>query len=194
MKKKLIIIFMVVLAICWGGRFYILNKNVDVPIVQVFAKGEQVAVEKDFFDYAKESMDGYTVTVLDAELLSVQDFLKKYDAMEQAENLGIFTDYIYTVHVSIANEHNPYTNEKGIPACRYLLQGVNYTLSFEDTCYQIANPDMPGSSFSLREGTSMEMILTFDVMSKITSIEHLSDDIPKLVITLYPHKKMIKLY
>lgn len=117
--------------------------------------------------------------------------------MEQAENLeelDPFTDYIYTVHVSIANEHNPYTNEKGIPACRYLLQGVDYTLSLNDTFYQIANPDMPGSSFSLREGTSMEMILTFDVMSKTTSIKHLSDDIPKLMITLYPHKKMIKLY
>lgn len=74
MKKKLIIVFSVVLAICWGGRFYIINKDVDAPIVQVFAKGEQVAVEKDFFDYAEESMDGYTVTVLDAELLSVHDF------------------------------------------------------------------------------------------------------------------------
>lgn len=194
MKKILIIAVAVVLAVGWGIRFYTVNKDVDKPIVQVFSKGEEVPIGQDFFDYANEDMDGYTVTVLGAELLSVQDFLQRYDATEQAEILGRFTDYIYTVRVSVANQHNPYTDQKGIALQRYALQGTDYILSFEDTCYQIANPGMPGASFSLRQGTNMEVTLTFDVMSKVTGIKHLSDDTPKLLITQYPHQKMITLY
>lgn len=192
MKKILIICIVVIAAVGWGVRFYTVNKDVDVPVVQIFPKGEEVPVGKDFFNYADEDMDGYTVTVLDAELFPVEDFLHKYDAADQAEILSNFTDYIYTVRVCIANRYNPYTDQKGISLQQYVLQGTDYILSLEDTCYQIANPDMPGASFSLQEGTSMEMTLTFDVMSKTTSIKHLSDDPPKLLITQYPHQKMIE--
>ena len=191
MKKILIIAVIIILAVGWGFRFYVVNKDVDAPIVQIFPKGEEVPVEKDFFNYADEDMDGYTVTVLDAELFSVADFLQRYDAADQVEILGSYTDYIYTVRVCIANCYNPYTDEKGISLQQYVLQGTDYILSFEDTCYQLANPDMPGASFSLKEGTSMELTLTFDVMSRTTSIKHLLDDAPKLLITQYPYQKMI---
>lgn len=190
MKKILVIV--VVLLVGWGVRFYAVNRDVDIPIVQVFPKGEEVPVGKDFFGYADEDMDGYTVTVLDAELFSAADFLQRYDAAEQAEILGNYTDFIYTVRVCIANRYNPYTDQKGISLQQYVLQGTDYILSFDDTCYQMANPDMPGASFSLRQGTSMELTLTFDVMSQITSIKHLLDDAPKLLITQYPHQKMIE--
>ena len=193
MKKILIIAVIIILAIGWGLRFYVVNKDVDAPIVQIFPKGEEVLVEKDFFNYADEDMDGYAVTVLDAELFSVADFLQRYDAADQAEILGNYTDYIYTVRICVANRHNPYTGEKGISLQQYVLQGTDYVLGFEDTCYQLANPDMPGASFSLKEGTSMELTLTFDVMSRTTSIKHLLDDAPKLLITQYPHQKMINI-
>lgn len=191
MKKLLIIFAILILSIGWGIRFYIVNKDVDAPVIQVYSKGKEVPIGKDFFNYASEDMDGYTVTVLGAELLPVDDFLQKYNAENQAEDLGIFTDYIYTVRILVANRHNQYNGEKGVALQQYVLQGTDYVLSLEDTCYQIANSDMPGTSFSLREGTSMEMLLTFDVISKITSIQHLLDDSPKLMITQYPHQKMI---
>lgn len=192
MKKIWIIIAgLLVLSAAWGIRFYSVNKDVDSPVIQVYEKGEEVPIGEDFFNYADEGMDGYTITVLDAELLPVGDFLQKYNAEDQAENLGLFTDYIYTVRISVANRHNPYTGEKGVALQQYVLHGTNYVLSLEDTCYLIANPDMPGTSFSLREGTDMEITLTFDVMSKAISIQHLMDDCPKLMITQYPHQKMI---
>lgn len=193
MKKIWIIIAgVLILFAAWGIRFYLVNKDVDAPVIQVYEKGEEVPIGEDFFDYESEGMDGYTITVLDAELLSVADFLQKYDAVDQAENLRLFTDYIYTVHILAANRHNPYTGEKGVALQQYVLQGTNYILSLEDTCYRIANPDMPGTSFSLREGTDMEITLTFDVMSRTTNIQHILDDSPKLLITQYPHKKMIE--
>lgn len=193
--KKIVIIFLTIVLICaWSAGFYLVNRDIDLPVVQVFPKGEKVPVEKDFFVYSDEGMDGYNVTVLDAKLVSVEDFLQSYDAGEQAENIGIFTDYIYMVRVSFGNQDNPFVNEKGIDLQVYYLRGTDYVLSLEDTCYRIANAHMPGTSFSLRQGTDMELILPFSVMSSQTSRNHILEDPPKLQISLYPHQKLIELY
>ena len=80
----------------------------------------------------------YTVTVLDAELVPAEE-LQGYDAGDQAELLGNFTDYIYMVRVSIANQYNPFVDEKGINAGGYYLIGTDYILSLDDTCYYLAN-------------------------------------------------------
>ena len=194
MKKILLISLTAVLIIAWGARFYIVNKDIDTSIVQLFPKGTEVPIEKDFFINSDEDMDGYTVTVLDAELMSVEDFLQRYHAEEQTEMLGNFTDYIYTVRVSVGNHDNPFLNEKGINLQYYYLEGTDYVLSLEDICYQIANPDMPGTSFSLRQETSMELVLPFSVMSSQTSRKHVLEDAPKLLVSLYPHQKLIELY
>ena len=39
----------------------------------------------------------------------------------------------------------------------------------------------------------MELLLTFDVMSQTVSVKHLTEDAPKLLISQYPHQKMIEL-
>ncbi|MCI8669019.1 MAG: DUF5028 domain-containing protein [Lachnospiraceae bacterium] len=194
MKKILYFSLIVVLTFAWGIRFYLVNREIDLPVALVFQKGEEVPIEKDFFINSDEGMDGYNVTVLDAELVSVENFLQSYNAVEEAENIGSFTDYIYMVRVSFGNQNNPFINEKGIDLQVYYLKGTDYVLSLEDTCYRIANPDMPGTSFSLRQGTDMELILPFSVMSSQTSRKHVLDDTPKLQISLYPHQKLIKLY
>ncbi len=194
MKKIIFISLTVVLIFVWGVRFYLVNREVDLPVVQVFPKGQEVPIANDFFINSDEGMDGYNVTVLYAELVSVDNFLQRYNADEQSENIGIFTDYIYMVRVSFGNQNNPFVNEKGIDLQVYYLKGTDYVLSLEDTCYRIANPDMPGTSFSLRQGTDMELILPFSVMSSQTSRNHILDDPPKLQISLYPHQKLIELY
>lgn len=194
MKKRLLILLVIALTITWGVRFYIVNKDVDSPIIQVFQKGVEVPIEKDFFYSSDEDMDGYTVTVLDADLVPAEEFLQGYDAGDQAELLGNFTDYIYVVRVSIANQYNPFVDEKGIDAGGYYLIGTDYILGLDDTCYYLANPDMPGTTFSLQQESSMELILPFTVMSDLTSHKHILEDPPKLQITLYPSKKLIELY
>ncbi len=194
MKKIILITLIAGLAIAWGIRFYTVNQNIDTPIVQTFPKNVEVPVGKDFFVNSDEDMDGYTVTVLDAELMSVDEFLQRYNAKEQAEILGTFTDYIYAVRVSVGNQDNAFVDEKGIALGLYHLKGTDYVLSLEDICYQAANPDMPGTSFSLRQGTSMEMLLPFSVMSLQTSIKHVLNAPPKLQISLYPQQRLIELY
>ena len=194
MKKIVIISLSVALILAWSIRFYLVNRDIDLPAVRVFQKGENVPVEKDFFVYSDEGMDGYNVKVLEAELVSVDTFLQSYNAGGQAENIGICTDYIYMVRVSFGNQYNSFVNEKGIDLQVYYLKGTDYVLSLEDTCYRIANPDMPGTSFSLRQGTDMELVLPFSVMSSQTSRDHILEDPPKLQISLYPHQKLLELY
>lgn len=193
MRKILPAAMLVILTALWGAGFHAVNQNVDLPVIQVFPKGEEAALEQDFFNYAEEEMDGYTVTVLDAEVQTAEKFLRQAGAQNQAENLGDHTDYIYTVKVRIANETNEHTGEKGISLAQYALQGTDYILSFDDTSFLIVNPHMPGASFSLRKGTSMEMVLTFGIMSKVTSLSHLEKDLPKLLISQYPHQKMLEI-
>ena len=49
MKKKILILLVIALTITWGVRFYIVNKDVDPPIIQVFQKGVEVPIGEDFF-------------------------------------------------------------------------------------------------------------------------------------------------
>ena len=96
MKKILPVLLAIILISVWGVRFYFINRDIDIPVVQIFQKGTEVPVGKDFFIGSDEDMDGYTVTVLNADLISAEDFLRHYD-VEEAENVGNFTDYIYLV-------------------------------------------------------------------------------------------------
>jgi hypothetical protein len=194
MKKAAVLAIVIVLAAAWGARFYFVNSNAQKSITQVFEKGTEVPVGRDFFDRSDEDMDGYTVTILDAELIPTRDYLDSIGASEQSEILGTFTDYIYAVCVSIANIDNPYTDQKGIALERYYLQGVDYTLSLERACFQLANPTMPGTSFSLKQGTSKEIILPFEVMSEFISLARLSSSPPRLQISQYPTQKLLELH
>ena len=192
-RRIAILTLAVVLAAGWAVRFHAVNTELELPEIQVFRSGEEVPVGKDFFDYADEDMDGYTITVLGAELSPVQDFLEKYDSTEKRELLGHFTDYVYEVRISVANRYNPHVNQKGISLLRYVLQGTDYVLTLDGDCFMMANPDMPGTAFSIRRETTMDMTLTFGVLSRVTSLRHLAEDPPKLQITQYPHQKMIAL-
>ena len=69
-KRKILIAAAILLSAGWGVRFSMVNKDVDIPVVQIYERGAAAPIETDFFDYGDERMDGYSVTVLDAELLS----------------------------------------------------------------------------------------------------------------------------
>ena len=192
MKKKIIILSILVFVILWGVRFSAVNRNVDKAETILYPRGEIVPVGEDYFDYASEHMEGYTVQVLGAELVTAEEFLERYDALDRLPDLGWYTNYIYAVRVSIGNEDNPYGEEKGISLMQYQLLGPNYILSIEDVCFSLANPTMPGLSFALRQNTSKEILLPYAVMNWETSCEHILKDPPRLQITQYPHQKLLE--
>lgn len=198
MRKKIIYIVLILcLTIGFGVRFYFVNKDVDIPIVQVYEKGEVVPFGNDFTDYSDEIIDGYTAQILGSEILTPEAFLQKYDSSgEYAVDDITFdgmTTYFYVVTVSFGNIDNQNGEEMGVNLQMVDLMGTNYTALIDEAGYQIANPDVPWLGFSLRVGTTKEFVLPYAVVSEtVGSYDHLLKDLPKLQITAYPHQKLLK--
>ncbi len=194
MKKIAAIVIAVCLAAGWGIRVYHVNRNLKKSVVKVYDKGQVVPIGKDFFDKSTEDMDGYTVKVLDSELVSSKDFLTRYK--ERSGLLGKDVDYLYVIKIAVKNEYNMRGEETGIDLFQYMLQGTDYVLRINDIAYKLTMPNMDGNlAFSLRRGKEpMEFILPFEVMTRsYTTVDHLKADTPKLVVSQYPNKKMLKI-
>lgn len=194
MKKIIALVLAVLLGAGWGVRFYWVNHNAEQTVVRSFPKGTAVPFEKDFFDDANANAEGYTTKVLDASLVPAMDFLKSHNAADQTDLLDSHTDYVYAVRVLFANQNSTNKEMQGIGLRQYGLKGTNYILSFDEGLYQLANPKMPGSSFSLRPHTEMEVVLAFDLISAVDPYELVRNNPPQLQISQYPTQKLLALY
>lgn len=194
MVKKILAI---ALALCaaagWGVRVWLVNRDLPRPAVQVYEKGQAVPTGKDFFEKSTEIAEGYTVKVLSAALVPAKDFLVSYGENGNVLMKGV--DYFYVVKVLFRNESNAQVEKEGISINSYSLDGTDYSLAVDDIGFKLAQPSLNGSlGFSLRQGTEMEFTLPFQVMSTVyTSTEHLRADPPKLLISRYPNRKMLKI-
>lgn len=193
MKKIILPAVILLLAAGWGARVHSVNADLDLPQKIVYPLGDIVPVEHDYFDYESEDMDGYSVQVLRSELVTAEEFLDRYNASESLPELGPYTDYVYAVEITVTNSSNPYVNEKGIALLLYNLVGKNYILSIDDVCFGMANPHMPGLSFSLQQNASKTILLPFIVMGWQNDYNDLLENPPMLQITQYPHQKMLEI-
>lgn len=193
MKKIILPAVILLLAAGWGARVYSVNADLDLPKKMVYPLGDIVPIEHDYFDYESEDMDGYSVQVLRSELVTAEEFLDRYNAGERLSELGPYTDYVYAVEITVTNSSNPYVNEKGIALLLYNLVGKNYILSIDDVCFGMANPHMPGLSFSLQQNASKTILLPFIVMGWQNDYNDLLETPPMLQITQYPHQKMLEI-
>lgn len=86
------------------------------------------------------------------------------------------------------------TEERGIAINNLTLVGQNYYMIPDDYTFGLINPNMPGTAFSLRAGTSLEMVIPYEIVTSVhTSVENIKKHKPKLQLTEYPHRKMIVL-
>lgn len=206
MKKLIIISLVLILSIFIGIRIWQVNKDIDLPTVHSFQMGEEVAIEQNIFLDSFENMDGYTVTVNDAEIISYDQFLIKYNYQEDKNNPLFesndlnFPEMIYDLHLTIKNTNtSEKPNEhKGINFVNYQLIGTNFLLQISNPMYMIANPDLNGElfeGFQLRPASEMDFQLPFyfgpsSIIDKIQVQDILDDDV-YLVISLFPEQKQI---
>lgn len=193
MKKFVLPAVIFLSALGWAVRVYSVNADLDLPQKIVYPIGETVPIENDYFDYAFEDMDGYSVQVLRSELVGAKEFLDRYNAIDRLPELGPYSDYVYAVEITVTNTNNPYTNEKGIALLLYNLVGKNYILTIDTICFAVSNPRMPGLSFSLQQNASKTILLPFIVMGWQNDYNDLLEDPPLLQITQYPHQKMLEI-
>ena len=190
MKKKIAIISLSVLIFgLW--LFCVINTNIrtEKPILKTYSMQEPVPYESDYFRRSDNILDGYTITVLNAEIVPYEEYAKKHQVTlpergtDELGNLLYRPEYVYDVEVQFSNTNN---EEGAIDMFDTLL--VN-----GDQMYT----QLSGSySFRLRPNTSMNFHLPFvveSVYSEKYNMERVKKEKMSLVISQYPVKKSIQI-
>lgn len=193
-KKKIRIIMGIIFAVVFIKicrlRYLEVNKEYkDAPVIP-YQIGEEVAFEKDILmDY---TMEGYSITVKDAEVLTYQEFLKKYNAKDEYTYVP---EKVYDVTVVLKNIDA--NNETGVNFMDFYVQGLAVVASMESNLYAQANPKLDGVyQVALKKNSEMEFHLPFALWKlwfNNKTWNHLEDFDMNFVATLYPAKKVVGL-
>ncbi|MGN1313593.1 MAG: hypothetical protein ACI4VG_01105 [Lachnospiraceae bacterium] len=103
MKKwrNLFVIISVLLLLFIGWKRYrIVNYTIQSPEIRTFQLGEEVEMEKDIL--INYTMEGYSITVTAAEILTYDEFLDKYLLEDE---YSYVPEKIYDVEVILKNSN-----------------------------------------------------------------------------------------
>ena len=204
MKKIILSVLTVILLGGIGFRIWDVNQAVELPPVNTYAIGEEVVIGDNIFLDDYENMEGYTVTVNQAEMLSYDDFLTKYDYdgddLQLNENDYSYPETVYDLNLTIKNTNQTEDprEHKGISFLPYELIGTNIRLTASHELYPIANPELEhsaGEGFSLRPESEMDFNLPFNISSSRDydpgQTEAIMNDQIYLIVSLYPEVNRI---
>lgn len=189
MKKKIsFIILLIILITIYTIRLLYVNNNTLAPKLITYNIGEEVSIENDFFDNSSEKMNGYSLIVTDTNIISIDDFKSEYSMFKN----DMHADYICLVKVIFKNNDNEFGESAGINLEQYILQEKSY-INFPDReAFQLIN-NINALMFSLRVNSEKELIIPFDINNNYMDVRKLKSNVGSLVVSLYPHKKIIKL-
>lgn len=206
MKRTLIGLVSLILIAIISVRIWQVNQDINIPPVYTYGMEEEVSIGKNIFLDGTEQMDGYTVTVNHAEMISYEDYLVKYNYQEDSdrplfeEDAFSFPEMIYDLDVTIknTNETDDPNDGSGIAFMNYHLIGTDFLLQINSQLYEIANPDMEYNfmmGFRLRPDSEKNFHLPFffspsSIMSPIQVESILKDDV-YLTVSKYPEAKLI---
>lgn len=199
MKKFIIISCSLVLIFVLGFRIYNVSQEAIVAEEKIHEFNEEVDLGKNYFHSSEEIAEGYTITVLDSEILTLEDYTDKYDFdpsyINKNENASFPVTHIYEVKVKLKNVSNDYAGEQGINFGQYALLGVDYRLGLDFDAYAMSNPTMEGSlGVSVKKADEFEFILPFAISNYSGFMKHiLSSDTPFLQVTQYPVSNLLKI-
>lgn len=189
MKNKILVISIsLLLVIVYISRVFYVNSNTLAPEIVKYKIGDEVPIEDDFFDQSSEKMNGYSIKVTDTNILTIDEFESKYGEYENE----FHAECIYIVTAIIKNNNNSFGESAGIDLGQYILQQNSYINFIDREAYKLTN-EIDSIKFSLRENSEMEFIIPFDINSMYIDTEKLKLGMPTLVVSLYPHKKIIEL-
>lgn len=103
------------------------------------------------------------------------------------------TPFYCLLKVRIYNKDCDLGEEGGLMLDRYSLMGDNYMTLVSENIFCTMYPDMPGTSFSLRKGTSMEFELPYPITrTEGCTKEDMQKNAPMLEISEFPNRKLLK--
>ena len=188
MKKTILALCLSLLTTAYILRVYHVNKTAVVPTIIKYTIGMEVAIEEDFFDTVAENMNGYTVTILDSSLLTMDEFMKKYGSIED-DNYEM-SDYMVVVQAEFRNRSNSFGESAGINLSQYILQENSFITYMDREAYKYINK-FDSLAFSLNLDTKRVFILPFEVDKETAQLMKRNN--PELVISLFPNKKVIEM-
>ncbi len=190
MKTKSKVILFTILIISMSAyivrvAFVNINFNTLSSEEITYKLDDEVPIENNYFNSSVENADGYTIKVLSTEFVSMDEFQAEHKDFVS----DLFAENVLLVKVLVRNVDN--TNG-GINFGYYLIQEGSYISFLNRDAYPFVNKH-DTLMFSIKPNTEMEFVLPFNIDSNYIDIEKLKSGTPTLVVSLYPHKKVIEL-
>lgn len=189
-KRIIIVAIAISAAFAYRQRFISVNQEWPPTPVESYGIGEEVVMGKDLL--INLTMEGYTLTVNEAEILTYEAFLEKYQGEDEYTYVP---EKVYDINVTLKNIDAD--DNTGINWNEFYLQGMAVVQSLDSNLYTIANPKVKGAtSIALRKNTEMEFHLPFALIKENFRTEiwnDLNNFEMDLIATLYPVKKIVKL-
>lgn len=202
MKKKIAVFSPIVLfLIVWAFAVWNINATAEKPIVETYSMQDTVAYGENYFRRSDNIIDGYTVTVLSAEIVPYEEYAQKQGITppermtDETGNFLYRPEYVYDVEVRFSNTDN----EEGTVDMfdTLLVNDDALMLRVDADLWDCMYPQLAGSySFRLRPNTEMVFHLPFvveAVYSERYPMERVQEEKMSLVISQYPVKKVIEL-
>jgi len=192
-RKRVLIICGLILLILYTARVIVVNKNADRVPVYIYDVGETVDFGNDYVDTVEECIDGYAVQVLGYEVVDTRELYERYNMGQADEATVKNTPFYCLLKVRIYNKDCDLGEEGGLMLDRYSLMGDNYMALVSENVFCTMYPDMPGTSFSLRKGTSMEFELPYPITrTEGCTKEDMQKNAPMLEISEFPNRKLLR--
>ena len=202
MKKKIVILsFIGLLLAVWAFAVWNINATAEKPIVETYSMQDTVAYGENYFRRSDNIIDGYTVTVLSAEIVPYEEYAQKQGITppermtDETGNFLYRPEYVYDVEVRFSNTDN----EEGTVDMfdTLLVNDDALMLRVDADLWDCMYPQLAGAySFRLRPNTEMVFHLPFvveAVYSERYPMERVQKEKMSLVISQYPVKKVIEL-
>lgn len=185
-----IVIIGVLLVMAYAQRYRFVNQKLKAAPVKEYSIGEEVKMEQDIL--INYTMEGYSISVNQAEVFSYKDFLKKYNAEDE---YSYVPDKIYDVEVTLRNIDA--NDETGVNLSEFYVQGVAVCAGLDTNLLDQVNPNLKGMyEIALRKNSSITIHMPFGLYEenfKKDVWNNLNDFNMNFVATLYPTKKIVHL-
>lgn len=205
MKKGIFSILAIAIGIFIIFRIKSVNTSVQYPEIKEYGMQEEVFVGNNIFMESYERMDGYAIVVKEAEIMTYEEFLEKFQYNETVQGTlfqkdeMIYPEMVCNIKIVVKNKDQEDNPDKGINFQNYVLYGEEFQLQLSEALYSVANPNMKEGqmSFRLQPETEKEFYLPFyfspSRKTESLQIEEVGNSKLYLPISLYPEQRQIVL-
>ncbi len=194
------IIAPVILLVCAaliGMRIYNVNKDVELPPVEVYPEGEYAALGDNYFWQENEMSPGYEVKVESAAFKKYADFVAEYGEDEDYLDEGYRPEYVLDLELTIRNTNTDEETGRGIDFVNMRVQSENESFQIHSMLFALVRPDLGGVlGVKVRPGTEATLHLpytrSYSFDDFITGEKLMAKDY-YLLLSMYPEKVIIGL-